>query len=120
MTFLCNFAQVFEITICNYIKYFIYRRFSDAQHGFMPGRLTVANLLSFTQFTASIADGGGQVDAIYTDFEKAFDRLDHQFLLCKLSDVGLSPRVLDFFRSYLCQSVFVGAILPVQWCRPRF
>ena len=36
--FLYNFVKVFKMTICDYIKSSIGRRFSDAQHGFMPGR----------------------------------------------------------------------------------
>lgn len=32
---------------------------------------------------------GGQVDVVYTDFEKAFDRVDHVILLNKLFRLGI-------------------------------
>ena len=38
---------------------------------------------------------------IYTDFSKAFDRIDHRILLAKLSELGFSDALVSFFRSYL-------------------
>jgi hypothetical protein len=52
------------------------------QHGFMKNRLTITNLLEYASFVLnSIEDGNHQVDSIYTDFSKAFDRVRHQLLL---------------------------------------
>jgi hypothetical protein len=36
---------------------------------------------------------------IYTDFSKAFDRLDHNILLSKLHGFGFSASLLTFFKS---------------------
>lgn len=71
------------------------------QHGFMNGRSTVTNLVCKTQFINEILDQGGQVDVIYTDFSKAFDRLDHALLLSKLDSVGLSNEFVKLMKSYL-------------------
>jgi hypothetical protein len=76
-------------------------RSSEFQHGFVSGRSTVTNLCSFTQFVAECFDARLQVDVVYTDFSKAFDRLDHRILLCKLREFGLSESLLQFFESYL-------------------
>ena len=38
----------------------------------------------------TILDSGAQVDAIYTDFAKAFDTVPHQRLLSKLKSYGVS------------------------------
>ncbi|XP_063900865.1 uncharacterized protein LOC135120487 [Zophobas morio] len=51
-----------------------------------------------------------KTDVIYLDLSKAFDKLDHSILLTKLSNMGCTPRVVEFFSSYLCnrkQYVFV-------------
>lgn len=41
------------------------------------------------------------VDAIFLDFEKAFDKVPHQRLLLKLSRLKINPFVLDWIRSFL-------------------
>lgn len=42
------------------------------------------------------------MDVVYTDFAKAFDRMDNQILLKKLlvSDFGFSEGLLQLFTSY--------------------
>lgn len=41
-------------------------------------RLTNLNL--FDQYTIDVLDKQGQVDAMYTDFAKTFDKVDHGVL----------------------------------------
>lgn len=67
----------------------------------MQRRSTVSNLTNFTQFVSTILDSGGQVDVVYTDFAKAFDKVDHDILLSKLESSGLSYNLVQFFCSYL-------------------
>jgi hypothetical protein len=47
---------------------------------------------------------GWQVDSVYTDFSKAFDRLRHQLLLEEMS-VGIEPAPCLWLRSYLTGSI---------------
>ena len=54
----------------------------------MDGRSTVTNLACFAQFVSERLDDHGQVDTVYTDFSKAFDRIDHGILVGKLCDFG--------------------------------
>ena len=46
-------------------------------------------------------DNGKQVDVIYTDFSRAFDRVPHDILLYKLAAYGVTGALLDWFKSYL-------------------
>lgn len=81
------------------------------QHGFMKGRSTATNLSVFIDNVASGMDGGKQVDVVYTDFEKAFDRVDHIILLRKLYELGIRGSLLRWMESYLrnrSQAVVVG------------
>lgn len=73
----------------------------DSQHGFMKGRSTVTNLAVISQYLCEIVDRKGQVDCIYTDFSKAFDRMNHSILLEKLESFGFSENLVNLMYSYL-------------------
>ncbi|CAG9106119.1 unnamed protein product [Plutella xylostella] len=65
-------------------------------------------------------DGGGQVDVVYTDFEKAFDRVDHTILLTKLERLGI--HVLDMSLLYdIVRNVVdsLDLVRRVAYCTPR-
>ncbi|KAL1448064.1 hypothetical protein WDU94_005450 [Cyamophila willieti] len=44
---------------------------------------------------------GQQIDVIYTDIEKCFDKISHYAILNKLKDIGISPPLLELFSDYL-------------------
>jgi hypothetical protein len=60
------------------------------QHGFMKNRSTVTNLLEYASFVLNSIEEEWQVDSVYTDFSKAFDRVRHQLLLEEMS-VSIEP-----------------------------
>lgn len=74
---------------------------TEALHGFLKGRSVVSNLSSFLNLLAPIVSGRGQVDAIYFDMSKAFDRVIHDLLLQKLALHGFSPHLCAWFSSYI-------------------
>ena len=52
--------------------------------GFLKGRSTVTQLLQILDEWTQALETGGRIDVIYTDFEKAFDKVPHKRLLSKL------------------------------------
>ena len=44
---------------------------------------------------------GNYVEALYTDFSKAFDRIDIPLLIYKLERIGFEPSILEWIKSYL-------------------
>ena len=44
-----------------------------------------------------------QTDVIYTDFSKAFDKVNHKLLLYKLSLKGFSVSAVKWLHSYMSQ-----------------
>jgi hypothetical protein len=60
----------------------------------------VTNLLEYASFVLNSIEERWQVDSVYTDFSKAFDRLRHQLLLEEMS-VGIEPARCLWLRSYL-------------------
>jgi Reverse transcriptase (RNA-dependent DNA polymerase) len=101
ITLLSNFAKAFEISVYTRIFPKIQRLISTEQHGFITNRSTVTNLMSLSQSVCQAVENHSQLDVIYTDFSKAFDRLDHTILISKLNEMGLTINLLQFFSSYL-------------------
>lgn len=101
ISILSNFAKVFEMSLYTCIYPHIKHQLSPYQHGFMENRSTTSNLLSFTQYVVDVLDQQGQVDVVYTDFSKAFDRICHSIVLDKLYSFGFSQSLITFFTSYL-------------------
>lgn len=46
-----------------------------------------------------------QVDVIYTDFAKAYDRVNHSALITILKSVGFGEPLISWFRSYLSNRI---------------
>ena len=42
-----------------------------------------------------------QVDDLYADFEKAFDKVSHSRVIAKLKAHGFSKEIVSLFKSYL-------------------
>lgn len=98
---LCLFAKVLERVVHSQLYSALTNFFIPEQHGFLKRRSTATNLLSFTDFVTSNMDSGGQVDSIFTDYSKAFDRIDHVILLDKLLAAGIHGNLLRWFSSYI-------------------
>jgi hypothetical protein len=75
--------------------------FSDRQYGFIKGRSTVSQLLKIMDKWTDYLENGGQIDAIYTDLEKAFDKVPHRNLLNKLRWYKIDNNVIDWIGSFL-------------------
>lgn len=71
------------------------------QHGFLPGRSTVTNLLQCVDLWTKALDKNQPVDVIYLDFKKAFDLVPHQRLICKLKHYGIGGQLLKWLQDFL-------------------
>lgn len=91
------FESIVYPIISNHFKQFL----STHQHGFVKARSTCSNLVSFAESVVDTIDRGSQIDVIYTDFSKAFDRVSHNVLLKKLSVYGFGGTMFQWICSYL-------------------
>ena len=85
--------------------------FNPNQHGFRSGRSCLSQLLEHFDTILTFVEQGKNVDTIYLDFSKAFDKVDHTLLLNKLKHFGIRGKVLKWIESFLRdrkQSVIVG------------
>ena len=74
---------------------------NNSQHGFRKGRSCVSQLLNHYDKILSLLESGLNVDVIYLDFAKAFDKVDHAIVLTKLSLLGIKGKLLDWIKSFL-------------------
>ena len=84
------------------------------QFGFIAGRSTSLQLLRFLDEAACALEAGGAVDAIYLDYQKAFDTVPHRRLLLKLESYGIAGTLLEWIKSFLVgrtQRVSVNGVL---------
>lgn len=65
------------------------------QLGFMKHKSTAANLISFSEYVSSALEEGYQVDCVYTDFSKCFDKINHNLLVSKLKAIGVIGNLLN-------------------------
>ena len=91
------------------------------QHGFRRNHSCVTQLLTHTNFILSNLVEGDEVDCIYIDFAKAFDKVDHSILVDKLKCYGITTKYLNWISDFLnnrFQTVFINGVCsysaPVQ------
>lgn len=94
-------AKVFERIIHGKLHRQIEPYLCNEQHGFRGRRSVNTNLLTLVDHISTKLDRGEQVDVLYFDFRKAFDRINNDVLLVKLSALGLAPGLLHFIADYL-------------------
>lgn len=93
--------KLFEAIVNNKMFAQLKDYITQKQHGFFKGRSTATNLLSFVNYTLNEMDNKNSVQTLYTDFSKAFDRVDIPMLLFKLDKIGIDSNLLSWLKSYL-------------------
>jgi len=100
----CIACKVMESMIRDIVvQYFtVNKLFSNFQYGFIKGRSATLQLLKIMEDWTSALNSGKQVEVVYTDFAKAFDKVPHQRLLIKLQSYGLDHRLISWITDFLC------------------
>ena len=74
---------------------------SPHQYGFCSGRSCTTQLLTTIHSWMEWLDQNIPVDAIYLDFQKAFDTVPHSRLLMKLEKYGVKNNILNWIGDFL-------------------
>ena len=87
-----HLIKVFEKVVRNNLVQFLEKNnlLNKSQHGFRNGRSCLSQLLDYHDKIISLMEAGFNVDSVYLDFSKAFDKVDHQIVLAKLFRIGIS------------------------------
>jgi hypothetical protein len=94
-------SKVLERCIYDQLINHVSSELHNLQYGFLRGKSTTSQLLQVLHKLCESLDKRIQTDVLYLDFAKAFDRVDHQLLLKKLSDFGVCGNLLSWFQNYL-------------------
>ena len=99
----CVLVKVFESIIRDHIMSYLLSNelLSKSQHGFLPKRSCFTNLLTAIETWSDAIDRGINIDCIYLDFAKAFDKVPHKHLLTKLKAYGISGKIICWIESFL-------------------
>ena len=74
---------------------------SNKQHGFRKGCSCLTHLLKHIDDIIQSLLNGNDHDVIYLDFAKAFDKVDHEILIHKLRQCGVTRKVIKSIEQFL-------------------
>ena len=77
------------------------------QQRFRKGRSCHSQLLVHTERLLSFIENDENVDVIYLDFSKAFDRVDHKILLYKIKKIRINGNILKWIESFLTHQTHI-------------
>ena len=73
----------------------------DSQHGFRKRHSCLTNLLTFLDKVSGCLDSGENIDVVFLDFAKAFDKVPHKRLEKKLKSHGITGKLLKWITEWL-------------------
>ena len=78
---------------------------SSKQHGFVTGRSCVTQLIDVLDNWTKTLDDGGTIDAIYMDFQKAFDSVPLKRLISKVKAHGIDGNIVRWIENFLSNRI---------------
>ena len=110
------FNKIFERLMHNRLTKFLEKHeiLYPQQFGFQKRKSTTQAILNLCDQLTNAIENKEFSRCIFLDLAKAFDTVDHEILLSKLSHYGIRGTALDWFKSYLSdrtQKVYINGFL---------
>ena len=83
---------------------------NESQHGFRKKRSCLTQLIEHVEHIFNCLNKGEEVDTIYLDYAKAFDKVDHNILLAKLKKYGITGKVYKWIKEFLKHRVQIVVV----------
>jgi hypothetical protein len=92
-------SEILERVVHHQLYYYLNEKsvLAKEQHGFRARRATDTALIHFTDKILASMDSGQVTGVVFLDLSKAFDTVNHELLLRKLSRLGLSDNSVSWF-----------------------
>ena len=75
--------------------------FSNKQYSLIAGRSTALQLLEVIDKWSEALDERLDIDCMYTDFQKAFDKVPHKRLIKKIENYGIANPIVSWIEDFL-------------------
>lgn len=103
ISILSCFPKVLESLVHDSLYRNVQHVISESQHGFVRKRSTTTNLMCYVSSLVDSLEKRQQVDAVYVDFSKAFDKVPHALAVEKLKRMGFPQWLTQWIESYLSE-----------------
>lgn len=113
ITLTSHIIKIMERVVCRQLTEYLEanKLMNENQHGFRAGRSCTSQLLQHLHTILRNLEEEKDTEVIYLDFAKAFDKVDHNLLLRKLSRFGIRGRLLQWIASFLANRSQVVATM---------
>ena len=98
-----HIIKAFEKIVRNVLQNFLETNdvLKNMQHGFRTGRSCLSQLIQHYDHIIDMLMEKDDVDVIYTDFVKVFDKCDHGIIAYKLKQVGITGKIGRWIYNFL-------------------
>ena len=98
-----SFSRLFESVLLDKLMPFVlqHKLISPSQFGFLPGRSSCGQLLTCLHKWLSSFCKSNCTKVVYTDISKAFDSVNHRFLIAILNQFGFNEQVISWVKNFL-------------------
>ena len=99
-----HLIKILEKILAKNIHQFLetHPKINPKQHGFRSGRSCLSQLLEHHNKILQELEKLNNVDVIYLDFAKAFDKVDQGILLNKLKKIRINGKIRVWIHNFLC------------------
>ena len=103
ISLLPTLAKIFESILADRVYKWADKeeKLNHEQSGFREGRSTQDNIFIYLQSIIQKKNRKHKSSSIFIDFEKAFDKVNHRYLLYKLNNMKLPKYLLNIIKSFL-------------------
>ena len=103
ISLLSNLNKILEKLMFSRVHSFLEKEniIYNNQFGFRPKHSTNHALINITELIRETLDNGQYSCGVFVDFQKAFDTVNHNILLKKLTRYGIRGPAFEWFKSYL-------------------
>ena len=88
-----------RVKLVNFLEFF--NKLDPRQHRSRAHRSTLSQLLQYQDDIIKALENEKNIDSVYLDFAKAYNKVDHGILLQKIKSMGISGRVSIWIMNFL-------------------